>query len=100
MTFEFDNILNWKLRRGSHTFPGPDGGTCISEAAVVAAGFKYRSIHRAADCPACFSRVIATYAISLNDNIYDDDIRQRLLMPFVTRLAGTADTEEVEIERA
>jgi hypothetical protein len=35
----FDKILNWKLQRGSHTFPGPDGGTCINEAAIVAAGF-------------------------------------------------------------
>jgi hypothetical protein len=39
----FDTILNWKLKRGSHTFPGPDGGTCINEAAVVAAGFPYRT---------------------------------------------------------
>jgi hypothetical protein len=37
----FDNILNWKLKQGSHTFPGKDGGTCINEAAVVAAGFPY-----------------------------------------------------------
>ena len=36
----FDHILNWKLLRGSHEFPGKDGGTCINEAAVVAAGFK------------------------------------------------------------
>ena len=38
----FDHILNWKLLRGSHEFPGKDGGTCINEAALVAAGFKYR----------------------------------------------------------
>ena len=35
----FDHILNWKLKAGSHQFPGPDGGTCINEAALVAAGF-------------------------------------------------------------
>jgi hypothetical protein len=25
----FYHILNWKLKRGSHAFPGKDGGTCI-----------------------------------------------------------------------
>jgi len=25
----FDHILNWKLKHGSHPFPGKDGGTCI-----------------------------------------------------------------------
>jgi len=33
---QFDHILNWKLQPGSHKFPGPNGGTCINEAAVVA----------------------------------------------------------------
>ena len=39
----FDHILNWKLLRGSHDFPGKDGGTCINEAAIVAAGFNYQA---------------------------------------------------------
>ena len=43
----FDHILNWKLKRGSHQFPGKDGGTCINEAALIAAGFEYRPIHDA-----------------------------------------------------
>ena len=38
----FDHILNWKLKAGSHPFPGKDGGTCINEAALVAAGFDYQ----------------------------------------------------------
>ena len=38
----FDHILNWKLKAGSHPFPGRDGGTCINEAALIAAGFEYR----------------------------------------------------------
>jgi hypothetical protein len=29
----FDHLLNWKLKAGSHPFPGKDGGTCINEAA-------------------------------------------------------------------
>jgi hypothetical protein len=95
----FENILNWKLLSGSHKFPGPDGGTCINEAAIVAAGFKYRAVQNSADCPPCFSRVIASYAIVLNEAM-PHDFRQELLMPFVTRLAGTADTDAKEIERA
>lgn len=95
----FDHILNWRLLSGSHKFPGPDGGTCINEAAIVAAGFKYREIKSADDCPPCFSRVIAGYAIRLNDSM-SDALRQKLLMPFVTRLAGTADADDKEIERA
>jgi len=33
---QFQRMLEWKLLRGSHEFPGPDGGTCVNEAAVVA----------------------------------------------------------------
>jgi hypothetical protein len=95
----FENILNWRLLSGSHKFPGPDGGTCVNEAAIVAAGFEYRAVRSAEDCPPCFSRVIADYAIRLNDAM-PDGLRQELLTPFVTRLAGTADTPEKEIERA
>jgi hypothetical protein len=40
----FDHLLNWTLKVGTHPFPGPDGGTCINEAALVAAGFKSRPI--------------------------------------------------------
>lgn len=94
----FDHIINWKLLSGSHDFPGPDGGTCINEAAIVAAGFKYKKISCAADCPPCFSRPIAAYAIKLNNSM-PDGLRQKLLIPFVTRLAGTADTKEMELKR-
>ena len=93
----FDHILHWKLKRGSHQFPGPDGGTCINEAALVAAGFEYRPITRQADMPSCFSRPICGFALWLNDSATDQD-RQHLL-PFLTRLA-CADTLEVERERA
>ena len=37
---DFNSILNWRLLSGSHDFPGPEGGTCINEAAIVAA-FQY-----------------------------------------------------------
>ncbi len=85
----FDPILNWRLLPGSHAFPGPDGGTCINEAAVVAAGLPYRAIRSSADCPPCFSAPLATYALGLNDAMPDAE-RPRL-MAFVLRLAGSAD---------
>ncbi|MCJ2138595.1 hypothetical protein, partial [Methylobacterium sp. E-066] len=93
---DFDHILNWKLLRGSHKFPGPDGGTCINEAAVVACGFPYQRVGSVKAMPDCFSRPICALAMQLNDNATDTQ-RQRL-MPFVTRLA-CADTAGVERQR-
>jgi hypothetical protein len=93
----FDHILNWKLKAGSHPFPGQDGGTCINEAAIVAAGFEYQPVRQVEDMPECFSRPICRLAMRLNDEATDAE-RPRLL-PFVTRLA-CADTPEVERERA
>ena len=93
----FDHILNWKLKRGSHQFPGKDGGTCINEAALVAAGFKYRPIHDVSQMPECFSRPICRFAMLLNDNASDEE--RQLLLPFVTRLA-CADAWEIEHKRA
>jgi hypothetical protein len=92
----FDTILNWKLQRGSHKFPGPDGGTCINEAAIVAAGFPYQAVVFVEQMPACFSRPICRLAIYLNDSATDEQRQQ--LLPFVARLA-CADTAEVERQR-
>ena len=92
----FDHILNWTLKVGSHPFPGKDGGTCINEAALVAAGFDYRPIRRATDMPACFSRPICRFAMWLNDMA--SDIERQRLLPFVTRLA-CADSLTVECVR-
>ena len=92
----FDHILNWTLKAGSHRFPGKDGGTCINEAALVAAGFEYRSVRTVEDMPACFSRPICQYAMHLND-LASDQERQQLL-PFVTRLA-CADRPMIERAR-
>ena len=94
----FDHILNWKLKAGSHPFPGKDGGTCINEAAVVATGFEYQRVSRVEEMPECFSRPICKLAMRLNDYAATDAERQRLL-PYVTRLA-CADTPEVEAKRA
>ena len=90
--------LMWKLRKGSHEFPGEHGGTCINEAAVVAAGFPYRSVGSAKDVPECFSPVYSQFLIVLNDAM-PAYLRQEMLLPFVTRLAGTRDTWDVELQR-
>jgi len=97
--FDFERMLNWKILRGSHEFPGPDGGTCINEAAIVAAGYPYQPVRRIDDCPASFSRPLALYAMCLNEIVLNDSLRQELLMPFVTRLAGSADRPDVELAR-
>src|ERR671912_591394 len=93
---EFKHLLNWKLQRGSHKFPGPDGGTCINEAAIVAAGFPYQPVHFIDTMPACFSRPICRLAMLLNDEA--DDAQRQQLLPFVARLA-CADTLRIEWER-
>jgi hypothetical protein len=93
----FNHCLNWKLKAGSHPFPGKDGGTCINEAALVAAGFEYAPVRAVEEMPDCFSRPICRLAMLLNDLACEDD-RQSLL-PFVTRLA-CADTPEIERARA
>lgn len=97
MQADFQRILNWRLLAGSHPFPGPDGGTCINEAALVAAGLPYRAIRSSVDCPPCFSRPIAAYALGLNDAMPDRE-RPRL-MAFVLRLSGSADRPEIEAAR-
>jgi hypothetical protein len=93
----FDQITNWKLKQGSHAFPGKDGGTCTNEAAIVAAGFPYQPIRSVEDMPGCFSRPICRLAMQLSDEGSDEE-RQHLL-PFVIRLA-CADTPKVEREWA
>ena len=93
----FDHILNWTLKVGSHPFPGKDGGTCINEAAIVAAGFPYQPVKSVEDMPACFSRPICQLAMWLNDEASDEERQQ--LLPFVTRLA-CADSPEIERQRA
>lgn len=93
----FDHVLNWKLKQGSHPFPGKDGGTCINEAALIAEGFDYRPIRQTEDMPACFSRPICRFAMLINDYATDEERQQ--LLPFVTRLA-CADRPEVERARA
>ena len=94
---QLTDLCQWELKSGSHEWPGPGGGTCINEAAIVASGFEYKSVGEHADCPPCFSPVISAYLISINDSM-PDEIRQKL-MRFVTRLSGSSDTPAVEQQR-
>ena len=92
----FNHILNWKLKRSSHMFPGQEGGTCINEAAIVAADFPYQAVYAVEDMPDCFSRPICALTMQLNDEASNEE--RQLLLPFVDRLA-CADTAEVEQQR-
>jgi hypothetical protein len=94
--FDFTKLTGFNLARGSHD--QPNGDICVTEAAIIAAGLEYRAIKSAKDCPPCFSHIITEYAIGLNDRI-PDDLRNELLKPFVPRLAGTSDTDEIEQRR-
>lgn len=90
-------LTDWKLKAGSHEFPGPDGGTCINEAAIIAAGFEYKRVGSFHDLPPCFSPVLGQWLITGND-ITRDGLRQAF-MPFVHKLAGTWHGEQVERQR-
>ena len=95
----FKHLRAVRLLKGSHEFPGKAGGACINEVAVVYAGFEYRKVKSVNDMPACFSRPICAFALYLNDHL-PNSVRTRLLLPYVQRLAGTADTPEIERRRA
>jgi hypothetical protein len=92
-----NNLLTWKLLSGSHEWPGPDGGTCINEAAIVAAGFRYRPVCGAESLPSNFSSEMGVLLLSLNDTLGDK--RRQKLMQFVLRLPGSKDTARVERRR-
>src|SRR5262249_9967780 len=87
------------ILRGSHEFPGPDGGTCVNEAAIVAAGYPYTPVRRIDDCPPSFSRPLALYAMCLNEIVLDDTLRQGLLLPFVAGLSRAPGPPEVVLQR-
>lgn len=91
--------LDWQLKHGSHDFPGPDGGTCVNEAAVVAAGFAYREVTGIKDLPESFCPVISQYALTINDAMPEGESLNRL-RPFAARLSGSSDGRKTAGERA
>jgi len=99
MPFDFQQLANFRLARGSHKQPNKGGNICVNEAAVIAAGFQYREIRDVSCLPDCFSRPVSEYAIYLNDFMMHR-ARNELLVPFITRLPGTSHAPWVEEERA
>jgi len=99
MPFDFQQLANFRLARGSHKQPNKGGNICVNEAAVIAAGFQYREIRDVSCLPDCFSRPVSEYAIYLNDFMMHR-VRNELLVPFIIRLPGTSDAPWVEEERA
>jgi hypothetical protein len=99
MPFDFQQFANFRLARGSHKQPNKGGNICVNEAAVIAAGFRYREIRDVSCLPDCFSRPVSEYAIYLNDFMMHR-VRNELLVPFIARLPGTSDAPWVEEERA
>ncbi len=99
MPYDFQQLANFRLARGSHKQPNKNGNICVNEAAVIAAGFQYREVKNASCLPDCFSRPVSEYAIYLNDFMMHK-ARNELLMPFVTLLPGTSDAPWIEAERA
>jgi len=91
--------LNWQLKHGSHDFPGPDGGTCINEAALVVAGLAYREVTSVEDLPEFFCPVISQFCLTLNDAMPEGETLNRL-RPFAARLAGSGDGRRTADRRA
>jgi len=91
--------LNWQLKHGSHDFPGPDGGTCINEAALVVAGLGYREVTSVEDLPEFFCPVISQFCLTLNDAMPEGETLNRL-RPFAARLAGSGDGRRTADRRA
>ena len=92
-------LLDWQLKHGSHDFPGPDGGTCINEAALVVAGLSYREVTRVEDLPEFFCPVISQFCLTLNDAMPEGKTLNRL-RPFAARLAGSGDGRRTAENRA
>lgn len=59
MSFDFQQLANFRLARGSHKQPNKGGNICVNEAAVIAAGFQYREIRDVSCLPDCFSRPVS-----------------------------------------
>ena len=98
-TRKTNSWLDWQLKHGSHEFPGPDGGTCINEAALVVAGLAYREVTSIRDLPESFCPVASQYALTLNDAMPEGELLNRL-RPFAARLSGSSDGREMAMGRA
>ena len=87
--------VRFNLRKGIHEKLTEAREVCVTEAAILMAGYEYRAVRSAKDCPESFSRYMVSCAIALNE-MMPDDLRQELLTPFILKLADTAGDEVVE----
>jgi hypothetical protein len=76
----------------------PEDGRCVLEWALAVGGFPHVAVTDSDELPLCFSRPLCGFALALNDGM-PDELRSKLLGPFVRRLAETARLPEVEVER-
>lgn len=83
--------MNFNLSQGGHE--NAKDGTCALEAVSILAGEPF------SDHPVCVCPVIANFVRTLNDDLPDDETRNRLLLPILPRLIGTRDSSK-EIARA
>ncbi|HXI18757.1 MAG TPA: hypothetical protein VNM48_20520 [Chloroflexota bacterium] len=91
------------IKSGSHDAPAPDQpleecALCVQEWYAFLAGIEHT------DAPehepdADVSPVIARIARRLNDAIYDDELRTRLLVPLLPLQKGTAGSRQLEERR-
>jgi hypothetical protein len=96
--YDIHQLVRFRLAQGSHKQPNANGDICVTEAAILAAGFKHRAVKTADHAPQCFSRPLTALAMTINDYTTNEQ-RNELLMPFVLKLAGTRDTWPNEEKR-
>ena len=85
----------FRIAKGAHE--NPEEGRCVLEWALAVGSFPHHAVTDAEDMPAGFSRAVCGYAQALNDTL-PDDLRSRLLSPFVHRLAGSCRGPDLETE--
>jgi hypothetical protein len=81
-----------RLRLGSGSHASIESGACIMEAVSVVSGEPF------SDHPKCASRVIGAFLRVWNDDL--PDAQRQMLKPYVAKVVGTADGQDVETARA
>ena len=80
------------LSHGSHK--DFEHGACVMEAISYIAGEPW------GDHPECSCPVITGFCVSWNDNLPNNEARDRLLKPLIPLIVGTCSTREVEKRRS
>jgi hypothetical protein len=85
-------VMGWSLKSGSHE-KNSDGNLCVMEAVAFVAGKPW------SDSPPCACPVIGAFMRTWNDALPTDSARDRLLKPFIPRLARSKSTKAVHSHR-